>query len=125
MSITTETIYDRIGGQAAVDAAVDIFYRKVLADPQISGFFDDTDMDAQRTKQKAFLTMVFGGPNSYTGKDLRSAHAPLVEKGLNDSHFDAVAGHLQATLDELGVDPGIAGEIMATAAGTRDEVLNR
>ena len=125
MSVTTETIYDRIGGQAAVDAAVDIFYRKVLADPQINGFFEDTDMDAQRTKQKAFLTMVFGGPNSYTGKDLRSAHAPLVEKGLNDSHFDAVAGHLQATLDELGVPADISGEIMATAAGTRDEVLNR
>jgi hemoglobin len=125
MSITTETIYDRIGGQAAVDAAVDIFYRKVLADPLISSYFEDTDMDAQRTKQKAFLTMVFGGPNSYTGKDLRSAHAPLVEKGLNDSHFDAVAGHLQATLDELGVDPQISGEIMTTAAGTREEVLNR
>lgn len=125
MSVTTETIYDRIGGQAAVDAAVDIFYRKVLSDPLISEFFVDTDMDEQRTKQKAFLTMVFGGPNSYTGKDLRSAHAPLVEKGLDDSHFNAVAGHLQATLDELGVDPSISGEIMATAAGTRDEVLNR
>ncbi len=125
MSVTTESIYDRIGGQAAVDTAVDIFYRKVLADPTISSFFDDVDMEQQRTKQKAFLTMVFGGPNSYTGKDLRSAHAHLVERGLNDSHFDAVAGHLQATLEELGVDPQITGEIMATAAGTREEVLNR
>jgi hemoglobin len=49
-------------------------------------------MDAQRAKQKSFLTMVFGGPHEYTGKDMRTAHAPLVEKGLNDSHFDAVAG---------------------------------
>lgn len=125
MSVTTETIYDRIGGQAAVDTAVDIFYRKVLSDPLISGFFDGTDMDEQRTKQKAFLTMVFGGPNSYSGMDLRSAHAPLVEKGLDGSHFNAVVGHLQATLDELGVDPESSSEIMATAAGTRDEVLNR
>ena len=125
MSVTTETIYARIGGQAAVDTAVDIFYRKVLADPQISSYFDDNDMDEQRAKQKAFLTTVFGGPNNYTGKDLRSAHAQLVEKGLNDRHFDAVAGHLRATLDELGVDPRISGEIMATVAGTREEVLNR
>jgi len=69
--------------------------------------------------------MVFGGPNEYTGKDLRTAHAKLVEQGMDDSHFDAVAGHLQATLDELGVPADIAGEIMTTAAGTRDEVLNR
>jgi hemoglobin len=120
-----DTIYQQIGGEAAVDAAVDLFYRKVLSDDHISHFFDDTDMDAQREKQKAFLTMVFGGPNDYTGKDMRTAHAKLVEKGLDDSHFDAVAGHLQATLNELGVPAEIAGQIMATAAGTRDDVLNR
>ncbi len=120
-----DTIYQKIGGEAAVDAAVDLFYRKVLSDDHISTYFDDTDMDAQREKQKAFLTMVFGGPNEYTGKDLRTAHAKLVEQGMDDSHFDAVAGHLQATLDELGVPADIAGEIMTTAAGTRDEVLNR
>ncbi len=97
----------------------------MLSDDHISGNFDDTDMNAQREKHKAFLTMVFGGPNEYTGKDLRTAHTGLVEKDLNDSHFDAVAGHLQATLDELGVPADIAGEIMTTAAGTRDEVLNR
>ena len=120
-----DTIYQKIGGEAAVDAAVDLFYRKVLSDDHISTYFNDTDMDAQREKQKAFLTMVFGGPNEYTGKDLRTAHAKLVEQGMDDSHFDAVAGHLQATLDELGVPADIAGEIMTTAAGTRDEVLNR
>jgi hemoglobin len=120
-----DTIYQQIGGEAAVDAAVDLFYRKVLSDDHISHFFDDTDMDAQREKQKAFLTMVFGGPNDYTGKDMRTAHAKLVEKGLDESHFDAVAGHLQATLNELGVPAEIAGQIMATAAGTRDDVLNR
>ena len=86
----TQSVYEKIGGAPAVDAAVDLFYRKVLADDLISHFFDDADMDGQRAKQKAFLTMVFGGPNEYTGKDLRTAHAPLVDKGLDDSHFDAV-----------------------------------
>ncbi|MBC8338571.1 MAG: group 1 truncated hemoglobin [Rhodospirillales bacterium] len=121
----TDTLYDRLGGEAAVEAAVDIFYRKVLSDPSISDFFDTTDMDEQRNKQKAFLTMAFGGPNEYIGKDLREAHAPLVEKGLNDSHFDAVAGHLDATLRELGVADELIGEVLAIAGGTRDDVLNR
>jgi len=67
------SVYDSIGGAAAVDAAVDIFYRKVLADDRISEFFDTVDMEEQHTKQKAFLTMAFGGPNSYTGKDMREA----------------------------------------------------
>lgn len=121
----TTSLYERLGGEAAVNAAVDIFYRKVLADPSISDFFDTTDMDEQRNKQKAFLSMAFGGPKEYSGKDMREAHAPLVEKGLDDSHFDAVAGHLDATLRELGVADDLIGEAMAIAAGTRDDVLGR
>ena len=121
----TDTLYNRLGGEVAVEAAVDIFYRKVLSDPSISGFFDAVDMDEQRNKQKAFLTMVFGGPKKYTGRDLREAHAPLVEKGLNDDHFDAVAGHLEATLKVLGLADELIGKVMAVAASTRDDVLNR
>jgi len=121
----SETLYEQIGGEPAVDAAVDLFYRKVLNDSSISQFFDNTDMDAQRAKQKAFLTMVFGGPGEYTGKDLRVAHAPLVENGLNEMHFNAVAGHLQSALEELNVDSEVVDEVMATAASTIDDVLNR
>ena len=69
--------------------------------------------------------MVFGGPNEYTGKDMRTAHASLVENGLDDSHFDAVAGHLQATLTELDVPGDLIEEVMTLAGGTRAEVLNR
>jgi truncated hemoglobin YjbI len=57
----SDTIYEQIGGSAAVDAAVDLFYDKVLADDTINGFFQSVDMKKQRAKQKAFLTMVFGG----------------------------------------------------------------
>jgi hemoglobin len=97
------SVYEQIGGQAAVDAAVDIFYRRVLGDALISHFFDHVDMDRQVGKQKAFLTMAFGGPNQYTGKDMRTGHAHLVARGLNDSHVDAVIEDLGATLRELGV----------------------
>ncbi|MDJ0972537.1 MAG: group 1 truncated hemoglobin [Kiloniellales bacterium] len=121
----SNSLYQRLGGASAVKAAVDVFYGKVLADPQISHFFEGTDMAVQRAKQTAFLTMVFGGAARYQGKDLRRAHAPLVERGLNDSHFDAVAAHLRATLEELGVDRDLTAEVMLTAASTRDDVLNR
>ena len=75
---TSPTLYEQLGGEAAVNAAVEIFYRKVLLDDRISAFFDDVDMDRQIAKQKAFLSMAFGGPAAYTGKDMRSAHARLV-----------------------------------------------
>lgn len=116
------SLYDRLGGAPAVDAAVDIFYRKVLGDDRISHFFDTVDMERQHAKQNAFLTMVFGGPNQYTGKDLRAGHKHMA---LTDMHFDAVVENLAATLKELGVSDAEIGEVAAIAASVRNDVLNR
>ena len=121
----SDSLFDRIGGDAAVNAAVDIFYRKVLADDRISEFFDGVDMDKQAAKQKAFLTMAFGGPNNYTGEDMRKGHAHLVARGLNDSHFDAVVENLGGTLKELGVADELIGEVAAIAETTRNDVLGK
>ena len=119
------SLFERIGGEAAVNAAVDVFYRKVLADDRINPFFEGVDMEKQAAKQKAFLTMAFGGPNKYTGEDLRKGHAHLVARGLNDSHFDAVMENLGATLKELGVADDLIAEAAAIAESTRDDVLGR
>ncbi len=119
------SIYEQIGGQAAMDAAVEVFYRKVLSDDRVADFFDGVDMDRQMAKQKAFLTMVTGGPNNYTGKSMRDAHAHLVVRGLNDSHVDAIIEHLGATLRELGVAEDLIAQIAAVAESTRNDVLGR
>ena len=116
------SIYERIGGDGAVEAAVDIFYRKVLGDQRISAFFESVDMDRQRAKQKAFLTLAFGGPNHYSGRDLRAAHASMK---LSESHFDAVMEHLAATLVELKVPPELISEMATIASSTKADVLNR
>ena len=120
-----QTLFQNLGGEAAVDAAVDIFYRKVLSDDRISSFFDAVDMEKQAAKQKSFLTMAFGGPNNYSGMDMRRGHAHLVDKGLNDSHFDAVVENLAATLVELNVAPQYIAEVAALCETTRNDVLGK
>jgi hemoglobin len=124
-TIAPASLFEQLGGAAAVDAAVDIFYRKVLSDYRINRFFDNSDMEKQAAKQKAFLTMAFGGPNNYTGTDMRTAHAKLVKMGLNASHFDAVMEHLTATLVELSVPPALIAQVAAIAESTRADILGK
>lgn len=119
------TLYERLGGMTAVDAVVETFYRKVLSDSRISDFFDDVDMEGQILKQKAFLTMVFGGPTAYTGKDMRAGHKHLVDRGLNDSHVDAVIELLGKSLAEHGVKDDDIAAIASIANSVRNDVLNR
>lgn len=120
------TVYEQLGGEAAINAAVDVFYRRVLADKYISRFFDGVNMQMQAAKQKAFLTMVTGGPNQYTGKDMREGHKRLVhDMGLNDAHFDHVLCHLRSTLAELGVKEDLIKTVIDVAESTRADVLDR
>jgi hemoglobin len=118
-------LYQKIGGEAAVNAAVDVFYRRVLSDDRISDFFDDVDMERQAAKQKAFLTMAFGGPVHYTGADMRKGHAHLVARGLNDSHFDAVVENLVGALQELSVPAELIAEVGAVCETTRNDILGK
>ncbi|WAR43427.1 group I truncated hemoglobin [Methylomonas rapida] len=119
------SLYERIGGEAAVNAAVDLFYDKVLNDFRINRFFDKTDMEKQLEHLKTFMTVAFGGPNNYTGRSLRDGHARLVKMGLNDSHFDAVMGHLGATMQELNVPAELIAEAAAIVESVRGEVLGK
>jgi hemoglobin len=119
------SLYDRLGGEGAVEAAVGIFYDKVLADALTAPFFKQLDMPAQVRKQIAFMTRAFGGPSQYMGRDLRTAHQGLVARGLSDKHFDAIAGHLQSTLKELDVADDLIAECMSLVSPLRDEVLGR
>ena len=121
----SKSLYEKLGGEPAMDAAVDIFYRKVLSDPRINHWFEGSDMSKQVAKQKAFLTFAFGGPNNYSGMDMRKAHAPLVQKGLNENDFNAVMEHLGATLQELNVPANLIADAAAIAESTRKDVLGR
>lgn len=97
-------LYDRVGGDKAMEIAVDLFYRKVLKDEWVGPFFEDVDMERQRLQQKYFLSMAFGGPYQYSKLDLREAHKPLIAKfGMSDEHFDRVAAIFLETLKELNI----------------------
>lgn len=121
----SESLFERLGGQNAVNIAVDIFYRKMLMDERVNNFFDAIDMEQQILKQKGFLTMVFGGPNHYNGKNMREGHAHLLKRGLNDTHVDIVIEHLGATLKELGAAAEDIEKVASIANSVRDDVLGR
>jgi hemoglobin len=123
MQNTAETtLFEALGGEPAVNAAVDLFYEKVLADDRVKGFFANTDMTKQREHQKRFLTVAFGGPNRYTGRTMRAAHKDM---GLTDEHFNAIGENLAATLRDLKVGEEVIAKVLALVETTRADVLNR
>lgn len=117
-----DSLYQKLGGKAAIDAVVDAFYVKVLADNRVKHFFDNVSMDKQRRKQKDFLSAAFGGPLPWTGKDMRKAHEGM---GLTEEHFNAIAENLVSTLKDFKVKQELIDQVVAIAVSTKDDVLGR
>jgi hemoglobin len=114
------SIYDNIGGAPAVQAAVDDFYARVVADPALAPYFTDVDMPKLKAHQRAFIAAAIGGPEVFKGRDMAAAHAG---KNITDANFDSVVGHLVATLTRLNVPEEIIGQIGAALSPLRADIV--
>jgi hemoglobin len=114
------SIYEAIGGRAAVVAAVDGLYGRLMADPVLGPFFPGGVGARHRAFVVTVLGEALGGPERYRGPDLVAVHRGL---GISNAHFDQTAAHLAATLDELGVPGHLADRIVGIVAGLRPAVV--
>ncbi len=114
------SIFAALGGEAAIDAAVELFYDKVLADPELAPFFERVRIERQKSQMRAFLAMALGGPDAYRGRDMEAAHR---RHAITDHHFDLVAGHLVATLVELGISEELVAQVVAVVGPLRSDVV--
>lgn len=94
------SLYDDIGGAAAVTVAVTVFYTRVTDDPELAPWFGGVDIERLKAHQRAFLTAALGGPDLFTGRTMEAAHAGL---GITIEAFDRVLEHLAYTLFDLGL----------------------
>jgi hemoglobin len=114
------SVYAAIGGRAALTAAVDDFYGRLLADPVLGPLFPRGAGARHRAYVITILGEALGGPERYRGPDLTAAHRGL---GISDAHFDRAAVHLAATLDALSVPRHLADHIVGIVAGLRPAVV--
>src|SRR5262249_18254195 len=115
------TLYDRIGGAPAVQLAVEHFFVRVLADAELGPFFAKSGVEHLKRHQFAFLSQVMGGPKTYTGATMAKAHSHL---RIEERHFNAVAGHLVATLKSLNVSEDMIAEVVAALTPLAADVVN-
>ena len=112
--------YEQVGGGPAVTAVVDHFYENVIADPQLTGYFDGVDLPRLKRHQVLLVSQVLGGPAQYDGRDLAAAHAGL---GVTSDDFDRVVEHLVEAMEKFQVPPDIIGRVGTVLAGTEPDIV--
>lgn len=114
------TIYERIGGADAIEALVDRFYARVIADEDLRPYFDYVALDKLRRMQVEFFSAALDGPVLYTGRSVIHAHQG---RRITRLHLQAFVGHLFATLADHPLSEDDRYAIIARINTYADDVL--
>lgn len=121
MASTRDTpLYDRIGGSEAIAAAIDAFYERVFADPRVSHYFDEVEIDRLKRHQQQFFEFGTGGPASYDVSRIEGVHKPYE---IDQEAYDVFVGHFEDTLRAFELPEQERRELMDAVHGFHDAVV--
>jgi hemoglobin len=105
-NIHKETLLNKLGGTHMLHTAVDHFYDKLIADPELQPFFAQSDVKLLKWHQFNFMSIAFAHvPEDFDVAELiLKRHARFFAMGMNEKHFDLVIEHFRKTLQELDID---------------------
>jgi hemoglobin len=122
MPMQQKSLYDRLGGQGAITAVVDDFTANVAADNRINKFFAKTDIPRFKKLLADQICAGTGGPCTYTGRDMKSAHAGM---GITDAQFNALVEDLVKTLDKFKVPEKEKGELLGILGPMKPSIVGQ
>lgn len=123
------SLYERLGGEAAIKAVVDDFVGRAAGNPKVNFTRKGTDKEWKATDESVdvlkkhlvqLIAMVTGGPQKYEGRDMKAAHQGM---RITDEEFNALAGDLKASLDHFKVPAREQGELLKIVGSTRGDIV--
>ena len=117
-----KSLYDRLGGEAAIKAVVDEFVANVSADTRINKWFANADIDRLKGNLVNQIGQASGGPQVYTGRDMKTTHAGM---GIDDAAFDALVEDLVKALDAAGVQQKEKDELLGILGPMRTDIVTK
>jgi hemoglobin len=119
--------WEALGGEAGISTVLDTFLANVGSDPIINWMFANTDLLVLKQLLLEQISSVTGGPYSYTGRDMVTAHAGM---NISEREWAALVGDLLGAFDSLGVDYSAdlsgaypADRLVIALAGLHDDIV--
>jgi hemoglobin len=121
---TTRSLYERLGGEPAIVKVVNDFVANVVADPDIKDkhkkHFMEGDVAGLKKKLVDQIGEATGGPQKYTGKNMKDAHQSLA---ITDKDFNALVADLTKALDNNRVATKDKEELLNMLAPMRKDIV--
>jgi hemoglobin len=115
-----KSLYDRLGGQAAITSVIDDFIGNVAADNRINGRFANANIPRLKKRLVELVSAGTGGPANYTGRDMKAAHEGM---NINEVEFNALVEDLVKTLDKFKVPEQEKGELLGILGPMKSDIV--
>ena len=117
----TTTLYQRLGGAEGIARVVDDVVAAHLGNPIVKTRFENVkDLDHLKQMARGFFSAGSGGPETYTGKDMLTAH-----KGMNisEQEYLAVMDDIVGAMDKNGLDDDAKKDVIAILYSLKGEII--
>lgn len=121
-----KSLYERLGGGYAIATVVDDFIERLLindilnANPAINEARIRVPKAGLKFRVTALVCQVTGGPEVYTGRNMKDAHAHL---NITEREWDVMAAEFKKTLDKFKVPQKEQNELFAIVGTTKDDIV--
>lgn len=121
-----KSLYERLGGVYAIATVVDDFIERLLvndvlnSNPAIKEARDRVPKAGLKFRVTALVCQVTGGPEVYTGRNMKEAHKHL---NITEKEWDAMVADFKKTLDKFKVPQKEQNELFAIVGSTKSDIV--
>ena len=114
------SLYQRLGGRAAIEAMVNDAIVNISADTRINQRFHDLDAAKLSKNLVDLVCERTGGPCVYTGMDMSAAHEGMY---ISDAEFDALVEDMVKSMDKFKMPAREKAEVLALLGKTKNAIV--
>jgi hemoglobin len=114
------SLYDEIGGQPAIDAAVRDFWNRITTDAVLAPLFSEADPNSHSGQLSAYLAVALDGPENYQGRSMRHAHTGM---RVSPEAFELVIERMSEALFSVGASAHSVANVVARLSALRPVII--
>jgi len=120
------SLYERLGGSYAIAMVVDDFIERLLvndqinANPAVKASRDRVPKAGLKFMVTLMVSEVTGGPERYTGRNMKDAHAHL---NISASEWDVMVAEFKKSLAKFNVPQKEQDELLSIVSTTKADIV--
>ena len=115
-----QTLYERLGGQGAIQAVVTKFINNVGEDKRINGYFATADLKKVQKLLVEQVCAASGGPCTYSGRDMKTTHKGMK---VTTAAFNALVEDLVSALDTFNVSKQEKDDLLSVLGPMKQDIV--